>query len=159
MPFEDLTKIRALFFCTSTGSKIAGQYYDTFIKPEKRADFEQSLFDRVREETKGEVLQYDQYIVLFKATADLLMIVVGDLKSNELIFAQLLHSLESALGLIFRKPCVDACLSQIENVYLLLDETIEQGYILEGNPEVLAARVTLKEDNAFAGKVPIPMSF
>jgi hypothetical protein len=159
MPFEDLTRVRAVFIWMSTGSKIIGQYYDDYITEPNRAAFETGLIERVREETKGEILEYKECIVVFKSINDTLVILVGDAKINELIFAQLLQSLEAAIGLVFRTPGAAAFLLQRENVYLLLDETIDQGFVMEGNSEVIAARVLLKEDNAFSGKAPLPSAF
>jgi hypothetical protein len=80
------------------------------------------------------------------------LVLVGDLKINELLFLQILDTLDAAIELIFKKVSVDAFIKDIENFYLMLDEALEQGYVLEPNGEVLAARVLLKDDGSFTGK-------
>jgi hypothetical protein len=54
---------------------------------------------------------------------------------------------------MFKEVGVNEVLEKMENIFLMLDEIVDQGYILEINPEVIGARTLLKDDNAFQGKV------
>jgi hypothetical protein len=54
------------------------------------------------------------------------------------------------MGLVFRKMIVDGVKTQIEDFYLILDESIHKGFVLETNGEIVAARVQLKDDNALS---------
>lgn len=152
MSFQDLTKVKAIFFYSQTGSRITAQYYDNSIPDTKRADFENNVFKRASEDFEGQVLQHEEYIVVYRKCEDVVAFIVGDLKSNELLLDEVLDTIFSALGLVFKKVGADDLVKQIDLLYLLLDETIEQGFIFEGDPEVVAARVVLKDDRAFAGK-------
>jgi hypothetical protein len=105
------------------------------------------------------VLQFGQYIVACRTVRDVVMFVVGDMKANELLLAQVLESFERAGELVFKSFGVNEVMEKMENVYLILDEMIDQGYIFENNPEIIAARTLLKEDSAFHGKISTPSLF
>ncbi|OHT08012.1 hypothetical protein TRFO_23633 [Tritrichomonas foetus] len=66
---------------------------------------------------------------------------------------EVLETISTSISLVYKgKVTAENIVQQIDLLYLLLDETIEQGFIFEGDPEVVAARAMLKNDNAFAGK-------
>jgi hypothetical protein len=155
MGFDDLTKVRAILFYTKGGVKMAAQYYDSFIPEEEQPKFESSLWQRFSEDLRTELLQFDRYLVVCRAISDMMAYVVGDLKCNELLLAQVVDTIDNALELVCKKVSVDGLLDKLENqtyLYLLLDEVVDQGYVFEGNPEIVAARISLKDDNAFQGK-------
>jgi hypothetical protein len=152
MGFEDLTKVRAAVLYGPGGNKIASQYYDDYIPEAQRAAFETQLYQKVSEDSRSEALQFDRYIVVIRSLQDMNLVLVGDLKINELLFAQILDTLDAAIELIFKKVSVDAFIKDLDNFYLMLDEALDQGYVLEPSGHVLAARVLLKDDGAFIGK-------
>lgn len=152
MSFQDITKIKCIFFYSQTGSRITAQYYDNSIPEEKRTDFENAIYTRASANFDAQVMQHDEYIVVFRKSDDVCAFIVGDLKCNELLLDEVLDTIFNALSLVFKKVTSETLVQQIDLLYLLLDETIEQGYIFEGDPEIVAARVLLKNDNAFQGK-------
>ncbi|EAY10766.1 hypothetical protein TVAG_121700 [Trichomonas vaginalis G3] len=152
MSFQDLTKVKAVFFYSHSGSRITAQYYDNSIPDEKRTDFENNIFKRASEDFDGQIMQHEEYITVYRNCNDVVGFVVGDLKANELLLDEVLETIFTALSLVYKKVSYDDLMKQIDLLYLLLDETIEQGYIFEGDPEIVAARVVLKDDKAFAGK-------
>ena len=66
---------------------------------------------------------------------------------NELILTALKSVVEPMGHTVY-----NTLMKQIDLLYLLLDETIENGYVFEADPEVSAARALLKDDKALAGK-------
>ena len=152
MSFQDLTKIKCIFLYSQTGQRITAQYYDNTIPEDKRTDFENAIHSRASNDFDAQVMQHEEYIVVFRKVDDVCAYICSDLKANELLLDELLDTIFTALSLVFKKTSADSLVQQIDLLYLLLDETIEQGYVFEGDPEVVAARVLLKDDSAFYGK-------
>lgn len=151
MGWDDLTKISAFLVYSGT-TRIASQYYADIVLDSKKKEFELSIVEKTTEFELSQVFIYDQYVVVFRKVNDLVLILVGGLKSNELIFDQLLETMEASMELIFKIPNMENVVQQVEYLYFLIDETIDQGFIFEGNPNVVASRVLLKNDNSFSGK-------
>ena len=153
MGLDDLTRIHSILIVSKSGTRIIAQYYDNIIPEEQRSTFENEIYQRGAEDMLGEVMQHDKYIIVYRSIQDFLIFLVGDLKSNELLLDEVLETISTSISLVYKGKFSSECLiKQIDLLYLLLDETIEQGFIFEGDPEVVAARALLKNDTAFAGK-------
>ena len=153
MPGDDLSRIHGVMMYSASGSLIISQYYTKSIPQEKRLTFENAVFQRAVEDPAGEVMQHDEFIVVYKPINDLFIFVVCDLKGNELLMGEVAECIQSAMMLVFKgKVNTETLVRQIDLLYLVLDETIENGYVFEGDCEIVAARAMLKEDGAYAGK-------
>ncbi|KAH0789757.1 Coatomer subunit zeta-1 [Histomonas meleagridis] len=153
MGIEDLTRIQSVFIYSTTGTRVIAKYYTQSIPEDQRISFEKNVFKRGFEEQFGEVMQHDEFIIVYREISDVLIFVVGDLKSNELLLAEVLETICTSLRLVYKgKVNSESLIRQIDLLYLLLDETIEQGFIFEGDPEVIAARTKLKDDGALLGQ-------
>jgi hypothetical protein len=62
---------------------------------------------------------------------------------------QALNTIISAIELVIKTKDI---LSQPDQLYLIIDDTILQGFIFEEIPEIVASIVLLKDDKAFSGK-------
>ncbi|KAK8895049.1 Coatomer subunit zeta-1 [Tritrichomonas musculus] len=153
MGIEDLTRIHSLLIVSTSGTRIIAQYYNNVIPEDQRSQFENEIYQRGAEDMLGEVMQHDKYIIVYRLIQDFLIFIIGDLKSNELLLDEVLETISTSISLVYKgKVNSESLIKQIDLLYLLLDETIEQGFIFEGDPEIVAARALLKNDNAFAGK-------
>lgn len=153
MGLDDLTKVSGVIIYSLTGTRIIGKYYDNIIAEDQLNNFENEIFSRGVEDQYGEVMQHESFIVVYRVLSDFIVFIVGSLKSNELLLSEVLNTIISALELVYKKKLSTKTLvNQIDLLYLLLDETIEHGFIFEGDPEIVAARSLLKDDNALIGK-------
>jgi hypothetical protein len=153
MGLEDVSKIHAVLIYSINGQRIIAQHYTPAIPPDKTSTFENEILQRGLEDQTGEVMQHGDFIVIYKPVKDLLFFLVCDMKGNELLMGEILEAIVTSISLVFKsKVTADALVQQIDLRYLLLDETIENGFVFEGDPEVVAARTMLKEDTSFAGK-------
>lgn len=150
---EASTKLHAVVMYSVTGTLIISQYYTDKIPESRRLAFENAIFQRGLEDSFGQVMQHEEFIVIYKPVNDLIVFFICDLKSNELMWFEVLNSVITAMSLAFKgKVRTETLVKQVDLLYLLLDETIENGYIFEADPEVVAARTLLKDDKAFSGK-------
>ncbi|OHT17351.1 putative coatomer subunit zeta [Tritrichomonas foetus] len=156
MGWEDLTKISAFIIYSDSDQKIFSQYYDAHIPESRREIFEKNLNDKVRDDqslqSESSVFQIDNSIVVFRTISDIRVFVVGNMKTNELLFDELISTFSTVLELIYGRIASDLIKSKIDSLYLIIDDMIDQGFIFEGDPEVIASRVSLKDDGAFTGR-------
>lgn len=162
MGFDDLTKVSGVIFAATaqTGGKVLlSQYFDDLVPESQRQTFEKDVIGRT-EEDGLEVMQFDKYVVVFRVISDLVIIVFGGLNSNELFLENVIDVFEVALDLVFpgSKLSVQAIEERMENLYMTVDEVIEQGFVFCGDGEVVAARVLLQNDKAFEGKSTKPLT-
>lgn len=150
MGWNDLTKISAFLVYSGT-TRILSQYFADIVPDNKKKEFEASIVEKTSEFMQSHVFIFEQYIVVFREINDLVLILVGGLQTNELIFDQLLETMCSAMTMIYKIPNMENVVQQIEYMYFLIDETIDQGFVFEGTPSVVASRVMLKSDNSFSG--------
>jgi hypothetical protein len=153
MSLDGLSRIHGVVIYSVHGARIVAQYYTSTIPQNQTASFEAAIFQRARDDQLGEVMQHNNFLVVYKVVNDLLIFLVCDLKTNELLMGELLEAIATSLSLIYKsKVNAESLVQQIDLLYLLLDETIENGFIFEADPEVVAARTLLKDDQALAGK-------
>ena len=148
-----VTKVKGIALYSANGTRIMGEYYDSRITRDFIAKFETDVVKRALEDPNGMVMQQGDYIVVYSFVDDVCCFIVGDSNPNELILNKILQTVFDTFFLIFKnKVNAQNLTQQIDLVYLTLDEVVDQGVIFETDPEIVAARVMLKSDDAFAGK-------
>lgn len=108
---------------------------------EQRA-FEKAIFDKTKRAT-GDIILYDSQLVLFKASLDVIFYVVGPAAENELMLSGLLGAFYDATSMLVRHQVEKrAILENLDLVTLALDETVDDGIILETDSTTIASRVS-----------------
>ncbi|KAF3392830.1 Nuclear export mediator factor Nemf [Penicillium rolfsii] len=108
---------------------------------EQRA-FEKGLLEKTNK-SSSDVILYDNRIVVFKMESDVMLYVVGSADENEVLLYNVVLSLRDALGMLF-KGATDkrTIVENYDLVSLAIDETIDDGIILETDPVMIASRVS-----------------
>jgi len=108
---------------------------------EQRA-FEKAIFDKTKRAT-GDIVLYDSHLVLFKASLDVIFYVIGPAAENELMLSGLLSAFYDATSMLVRHQVEKrAILENLDLVTLALDETVDDGIILETDSTTIASRVS-----------------
>lgn len=108
---------------------------------EQRA-FEKAIFDKTKRAT-GDIILYDSHLVLFKSSLDVIFYVVGPAAENELMLSGLLSAFYDATSMLVRHQVEKrAILENLDLVTLALDETVDDGIILETDSTTIASRVS-----------------
>lgn len=136
--------------------------------------FEKGLIEKTAKQT-GDIILYDNRIVLYKLESDIMIYVVGSLEENEILLYNTVLAIRDSLHLVFKYICLLPPLTRpvsmqnprlnshrqsvdkrtiIENydlVSLAIDEIVDDGIILETDPTIIVQRVS----RAPAQDVPI----
>ncbi|EQK97648.1 hypothetical protein G6O67_001710 [Ophiocordyceps sinensis] len=157
-PGMSLFSVQAvLILSTEDGSRIFAKYYSpphsagtggastwTNPYPDVKAQkaFERGLIDKTAKQT-GDIILYDNRIVLYKLESDVMLYVVGTLEENEILLYNTVLALRDSLHLLF-KQSVDkrTIVENYDLVTLAIDEVVDDGIVLETDPTIIVQRVS-----------------
>ncbi|KAL7961553.1 clathrin adaptor complex [Trichoderma compactum] len=141
---EDGSRIFAKYFspphaAPSGGASTPSHPY-TDLKAQKA--FEKGLIDKTAKQT-GDIILYDNRIVLYKMESDVMLYVVGAADENEILLYNTVLALRDSLHLLF-KQSVDkrTIVENYDLVSLAIDEIVDDGIILETDPTIIVQRVS-----------------
>ncbi|CAD2101798.1 coatomer subunit zeta, putative [Plasmodium vinckei] len=129
-------------------------FYDETYNDLKTVDdqkqFEHDLVDKIKKMTslinEIEILVSNQYIILCLPINDIYIFIVGDENSNELVLYEVMKAIQDSLNNITnnnigKKQLID----KLDSVFLLLDEIIDNGIIMETNSNIIVNRLYMNE--------------
>ncbi|KAM6042302.1 coatomer subunit zeta-2 isoform 2-T2 [Chlamydotis macqueenii] len=140
-----LYTVKALLVLDSLGQRLLAKYYDgTFPTAQARAAFERSVFSRTHR-AGGEIACLEGLTVVYRSSVDLFFYVVGGCQENELMLSAVLSCLLDALGHLLRKEVEKRwLLDNMEGMFLVVDEIVDRGVILESDPQQVIQRLSLR---------------
>ncbi|KAK6953997.1 hypothetical protein Daesc_003959 [Daldinia eschscholtzii] len=173
-PGMSLSSVNAIIILNiDDGSRIFAKYYSEphhaptasstnhhhqpsgpFADVKSQKTFEKGLLDKTAKQT-GDIILYDNRIVLYKMESDVMMYVVGGVDENEVLLYNVILALRDSLHLLFNSGSIRVKLTLarqsvdkrtiIENydlVSLAIDEIVDDGIILETDPTIIVQRVS-----------------
>ncbi|EHL02798.1 putative coatomer subunit zeta [Glarea lozoyensis 74030] len=127
----------------------------TDLKSQKA--FEKGLLEKTAKQT-GDIILYDNRLVLYKSEADVMMYVIGGADENEVMLYNVVLCLRDSLHLLFKyfllpathlnfgtngvRQSVDkrTIIENYDQVALAVDEIVDDGIILETDPTIIVQR-------------------
>lgn len=141
-----LYTIKAVIILDSEGQRIAAKYatFSDLLKPKDQISFEKKLTLKAAK-SPNEVMLIDDAMVLYRALGDVHVFIVGGIEENELLLLNVLNvfcdSLQIVLGEDVSKQ---VAMDSLDSVLLLIDELVDDGIILETDPNLIAERATMR---------------
>ncbi|RCK59517.1 Coatomer subunit zeta [Candida viswanathii] len=128
---------------TTTPSSSNGiKFPHQFDTQQQQLKFEKTLFDKIYK-VNQDILLYDNHLVTYKQTNDVVLVLVSPVNENESLIYSTLSNLAEALTILLNNT-VDkqTILDKFDMVSLAIDETIDDGIIIEYDPATIVSRVT-----------------
>ncbi|KAK9447114.1 Longin-like domain-containing protein [Limtongia smithiae] len=118
------------------------QYANPYPTIKEQRTFEKGLFDKTHKQGT-DIILFDNHVVVYKEIVDVIIYVVGGLNENESMLYQVLLALRDSLEILL-KHSMDkrTIIDNYDLVSLAVDETVDDGIILETDPLVVATRVS-----------------
>ncbi|SCM02742.1 coatomer subunit zeta, putative [Plasmodium chabaudi chabaudi] len=129
-------------------------FYDETYNDLKTVDdqkqFEHDIVDKIKKMSslmnEIEIVVSNQYIILCLPVNDIYIFVVGDENSNELVLYEVMKAIQDSLNNITnnnigKKQLID----KLDSVFLLFDEIIDNGIIMETNSNIIVNRLYMNE--------------
>jgi len=132
------------------GTRITSKYYDAAdAESEKQTAFETLLYNKTSRLSTPrhdvDIMMLENQIVVFYFVQDLLFYVVGSISDNELILEAVLSGLVETLQALLESVEKISLLERLELTILTIDEICDGGMILETDPNIIAARVSMRD--------------
>ncbi|KAK9472812.1 Longin-like domain-containing protein [Dipodascopsis tothii] len=146
-----LYTVQAVLVLDSNGKRVFSQYYGPPHGPaggraaasrDAQRAFEKGLFAKTRKQAT-DILLYDGSVVVYKEIVDVVLYVVGAGDANESLLYLTVVALRDALDILL-KHAVDrrTIVDGYDLVALAIDETVDDGIIIETDAEAIAGRVS-----------------
>ena len=149
-----LYMIKAILILDNDGNRILSKYYDTtqLSTSKEQKEFEKNLFKSTHK-ANGEIIMLDNLTIVYRSNVDVFFYVIGSTSENEIILVSVLNCLHDALSQIFRKNIEKKhLLENMDSVLLAVDEICDNGILLETDPNQIAQRVSVRENDIPLGE-------
>ena len=129
--------------------RVHAKYYgSTFPDKEAQQKYEQKLYAKTKgtmARSEAEIILLDNTVAVYRSGSDVTFYVVGSTLENEIILAEVLSGLFDSLSILLRDNLEKrVILDHLELVFLIVDELVDGGVILETDGKALASRVLMK---------------
>ncbi|KZP12994.1 snare-like protein [Athelia psychrophila] len=147
-----LYSVNAFLILDSEGHRVLAKYYRPKSHPqgeqkglstlkEQRA-FEKGLWQKTKK-AGGDIILYDAHLAVYKHNLDLIFYLIGGPSENELMLGSALNAFSDAVSMLLRNTVEKrSVLENLDLVLLCLDETIDDGIIVETDSTAIASRVS-----------------
>nr|XP_040126445.1 coatomer subunit zeta-2 [Ictidomys tridecemlineatus] len=144
-----LYTIKAVFILDNDGRRLLAKYYDdTFPSMKEQMVFEKNVFNKTSR-TESEIAFFGGMTIVYKSSIDLFLYVVGSSHENELMLMSVLTCLFESLSHILRKNVEKRwLLENMDGAFLVLDEIVDGGVILESDPQQVIQKVNFRADDS-----------
>lgn len=143
-----LYTVSAVLLLGNEGKRLYAKYYRTedasqaYKTAQQQTAFEQAIYSKINK-LHQDVILYDNHLVTYKQTNDVILLVVGAINENESMLFSLTTNINEALTILLDNSLDKATvLEKYDMVCLCIDETIDDGVILEIDPAIIVSRVT-----------------
>jgi len=147
-----LYTIQAFIILDSDGNRVIAKYYHPKANPQGETKEFQALKDQkafekgLWQKTKkagGDIILYDGHLAVYKHSLDVILYLVAGPTENELMLSFALSALSDAMTMLLRNSLEKrGILENLDLVLLCLDETIDDGVIVDTDAPAIASRVT-----------------
>ncbi|XP_071264889.1 coatomer subunit zeta-1-like isoform X1 [Salvelinus alpinus] len=144
-----LYTVKAVFILDNDGNRLLSKYYDKELYPsmKEQKNFEKNVFNKTHKADTDEIAFVEGMTIVYKCSIDLFFYVAGSAQENELMLMAVLNCLFESLGQILRKNVERRCLlDNMDGVFLVVDEIIDGGVILESDPQQVIQKVNYRAD-------------
>ncbi|XP_075767279.1 coatomer subunit zeta-2 isoform X2 [Pelodiscus sinensis] len=144
-----LYTVKAIFILDNDGQRLLAKYYDgTFPSTKEQKSFERSVFTKTHK-TDSEIAFLEGLTIVYKSSIDLFFYVVGSSQENELMLVAVLTCLFDSLNHMLRKNVEKrSLLDNLDGAFLVVDEIVDGGVILESDPQQVIQKVNFRVDDS-----------
>ncbi|XP_051030827.1 coatomer subunit zeta-2 isoform X2 [Phodopus roborovskii] len=133
-----LYTIKAVFILDNDGRRLLAK---------EQMVFEKNVFNKTSR-AESEIAFLGGMTIVYKSSIDLLLYVVGSSSENELMLMSVLACLFDSLSHILRKNVEKRwLLENMDGAFLVLDEIVDGGVILESDPQQVIQKVNFRTDD------------
>ncbi|MGH0114860.1 UNVERIFIED_CONTAM: hypothetical protein FKN15_064857 [Acipenser sinensis] len=141
-----LYTVKALFILDNDDNRLLAKYYDPKLYPsmKEQRNFEKHVFNKTHK-TDSEIAFLEGMTIVYKSSIDLFLYVVGSANENEKCLVVVFYVILTRLSPFPRKNVEKRSLVEnLDGVFLVVDEIVDGGVILESDPQQVIQKVNFK---------------
>ncbi|XP_065838640.1 coatomer subunit zeta-1-like isoform X2 [Oscarella lobularis] len=140
--------VKAIMILDNDGERILSKYYDqTWPSAKEQKEFEKNVFQKTQR-ANAEIVMFEGVTCVYRSNVDLFFYVIGSANENELILVNVLSGLYDSISQLLRKNVEKAALlDNLDGIMLIVDEIVDQGIVLESDPNTITQRTAMKLDD------------
>ncbi|XP_039596784.1 coatomer subunit zeta-2 isoform X2 [Polypterus senegalus] len=145
-----LYTVKAVFILDNDGTRLLAKYYDPDFFPsmKEQKNFEKNVYNKTHK-TDSEIAFLEGMTIVYKSSIDLFFYVVGSAQENELMLMSVLNCLFDSLSQMLRKNIEKrSVMENLDGVFLVVDEVIDGGVILESDPQQVIQKINFRVDDS-----------
>ncbi|XP_028675746.1 coatomer subunit zeta-2 [Erpetoichthys calabaricus] len=145
-----LYTVKAVFILDNDGTRLLAKYYDPDLFPsmKEQKNFEKNVYNKTHK-TDSEIAFLEGMTIVYKSSIDLFFYVVGSAQENELMLMSVLNCLFDSLSQMLRKNIEKrSVMENLDGVFLVVDEVIDGGVILESDPQQVIQKINFRVDDS-----------
>ncbi|XP_068920423.1 coatomer subunit zeta-2 isoform X6 [Petaurus breviceps papuanus] len=144
-----LYTVKAVFILDNDGHRLLAKYYDdTFPSIKEQKAFEKNVFNKTNR-TDSEIAFFGGMTIVYKSSIDLFLYVVGSSQENELMLMSVLTCLFDSLNHVLRRNIEKhSFVENMDGAFLVVDEIVDGGVILENDPQQVIQKVNFRVDDS-----------
>ncbi|KAJ8469988.1 hypothetical protein ONZ45_g9510 [Pleurotus djamor] len=147
-----LYSISGFIVLDTEGHRVLAKYYRPKGHPngepkglatlKEQKAFEKGLWQKTKK-PGGDLILYDGHLAVYRHSLDLILYLIAGPQENELMISSALTALTDALQMLLRNQLEKrGVLENLDLVLLCLDETIDDGIIIDTDAPAIASRVS-----------------
>jgi hypothetical protein len=147
-----LYSVQAFIILDTEGHRVLAKYYRSKSHPQGECKefqtvkdqkaFEKGLWQKTKK-PGGDIILYESHLAVYKHSLDLIVYFVASPLENEIMLSAALTSLVDALTMLLRNSLEKrGVLENLDLVLLCLDETVDDGIIVDTDSTAIASRVS-----------------
>ncbi|VEU22112.1 DEKNAAC103125 [Brettanomyces naardenensis] len=146
-----LYSVEAVAILDNEGRRLFAKYYkaphedaveDIVLNEKKQLQFEKDLFAKTFKQG-NDIILFDNHAVVYREFPDCVLYVIGSLNENEVLLYNVLQGLSGALEIVLKNSVDKGSIQEsYDLVVLTVDETVDDGIVLETDSTAIASRVT-----------------
>lgn len=151
-----LYTVSAVLILDNEGQRLYSKYYQTnspnsnnvelttnqYKNQSQQLKFESEIFKKINK-IHQDIILFDNHLITYKQTNDIILILVTSINENESLIYSLTTNLNEALTILLDNTLdKQTILEKYDLISLGIDETIDDGIILEIDPAIIVSRVT-----------------
>ena len=99
------------------------------------------------EPSSTEIVLVDDFLVLLRLVNDVLLAVIAREDQNDLLMAEYMATFHNTLSAVLgNNVCKKKIQDRLDMVFLVIDESLERGYLFEMDPPTIVSRINMDAD-------------
>lgn len=150
-----LYSVEAVLIVDNTGERLFAKYYAPPVEGQcgehqsqllhsvkLQKEFERELVEKTHKQD-SEVLILGEHLVFYKEYIDVTLFLLGPINENEILLQQAFSAFRGSLDLVLQSGIDKKNIQEHYDIVLLaIDETVDNGIILETDSSTIASRIT-----------------